>query len=73
MDSAKVKFAAVGMPLGREARRISRLVVSLVKAKANWVGELARKKSAAVLRLCHFARECRLRFASKGGIRFSAR
>lgn len=41
VTTANVKLAAVGMPLGREARRISRLVVSLVIKWENLVGELA--------------------------------
>ena len=47
MDSAKVKLAAVGMPFGREARRISRLVVSLVIEEKTCVGELVSGKPRA--------------------------
>lgn len=72
MDSAKLKLAAVGMPLGREARRISRLVVSLVIKQVlgrGRVGEFASGKCSAAARWLSFERlDERFKLRSKGFI-----
>lgn len=44
MDSTNVKLAAVGMPLGWETKRTSRLLVGLFMVSANGFGELVRAK-----------------------------